>query len=342
MKNKSHPQDIRHENHQYHYTPVITTIAMPLLIGRRKKMKTAEQSTQEKPSKPKPKPKGTTVAKYELSHGVLKFFVTKGLLKKRWVAIKEISVNEITGVESLGNELTVTWKGDTYSFVLKKGEMFSELRDQIQGLLDDQQKTLESTTKVSLRRSDLAELINASVGIVDFSFDVLLALQVKTVDWTWLETYAEGLGENLNFAGQTMATLSLDFSKVNDAIKSRALKKASKETFNVLKSIYDYFYNLKLEEDQLETHPNSKDTKAVILAYYTLNDILLGKIVGEKDIKEEILVLETALRDLGNETNVKVNVEKLKSCIDMVGVESDNLTVIDDARGIFREQLKQL
>jgi hypothetical protein len=341
MKNKSYPQDIQHENREYHFTPVITTVAMLLLIGRRKKMKTVEQSAQEKTSKSIPKPKGIAVTKYELSCGILKFFVAKGLLKKRWVPIEEIPVYEITGVESLGNELMLTWKGDTYLFVIKKGEMFDELRNQVQGLLNEQRKTLESTTNVTLRRNDLAELINVSVGIVDFLFDVLIKFQVEKVDWTGLETDAKGLGENLNFAGQTLAPLSLDFSKVTDAIKRRALKKASNETFNVLKSIYDYFNNLKLEEKLQEAHQNNKDAKAAILSYYTLNDILLGKIVGEKDIMEESLVLETMLQDLANETNVKVNVEELKGCIDRVDAESDNLTVINDVRGIFREQLKQ-
>jgi hypothetical protein len=342
MKNKANPQNIQHENHQYKYTPVITTVAMPLLIGRRKKMENVEQSAQENPSKVKPRPKGIIVTKYELSDGVLKFYVAKGLFKKRWVTIKEIPVNEITGVEGMGNELTVTWKGDAYSFVIKKGDLFSKLRDQIQGLLDEQRKILESNDKATLRRSDLAELINTSVSIVDLLFDVLIDLQVKTVDWSSLETYANSLGENSSFAGQTMAPLSLDFSKVTKAIKSKALKKASKETFNVLKSIYDYFDNLNLEEDLQEAHPSFEEAKAVILAYYTLNDLLLGKIVGENDAEEEILVLETVLQDLAKETNFKVNVEALKGCIDKVGVESDNQAVIGDVRGIFRDQLKQL
>jgi|WetSurMetagenome_2_1015567.scaffolds.fasta_scaffold31323_3 hypothetical protein len=342
MKNKANSQDIQHKNHYYSYIPVITTVAMPLLIGRRKKIETAEHSAQEKLSKPKPKPKGLAITKYEISENALKFFVAKSLKKWR-VAIKEIPIKEITGVDSLGNELTVTWKGVTNSFVIKKkGEVFSKLRDQIQGLIDEQRKTLESNSKAALRRSDIAQVISVSVDVVDLSFDMLMNLQVKPINWTSLKTYTNGLGENLNFAGQTMAPLSLDFSKVTDAIKSQTPRRASKETFDVLKSIYSYFDDLNLEEDLQEAHPNFKDAKAVILAYYTLNDVLFGKIVGEKDITQESLALETALQDLANETNVKVNVEELKGCIDRVGFESDNQIAIDDLRGIFREQLKQL
>ena len=330
----------------YSGIPNITMMPSILLFGRKKKKVGADALAQENPlpkRKTKPKLKGLIIVKYEISENILKFLVAKGLFKKRWVAIREIPVNEITGVESLGNELTVTWKGVTDSFVIKKkGESFSKLRDQIQGLLDEQQKTLESNTKASLRRSDLAEVINGSVGVVDLSFDMLMGLQVKIVNWASLETYANDLGENLNFAGQTMAPLSLDFSKVTDAMKSQIPKKVSQETFNVLKSIYGYFDELKLEEDLQEAHPNFRDAKATILAYYTLNDLLLGKIVGEKDNKKESLVLETALQNLAKETNFKVKFEDLMDSFDKMGSDVDVESVIEDSREIFKEQLKNI
>lgn len=198
----------------------------------------------------KPKIKSIPIEKTEIVNDTVKFSVEKGLFKKRWVAVKEIPVFEITGLESSGSELTVTWKGATDSFIVKKkGESFSKLREQIQGMLDEHQKALEYNAKATQRKTDIIGIINASVGVVDLSFDVLMGLQVKKINWTRLETYASGLGENLTFAGQTMAPLTLDFSKVSDAIKSQVPRNASKETFNVLKSIYGYFDGLKLEED---------------------------------------------------------------------------------------------
>jgi hypothetical protein len=133
MKNKATPQDIQPKNHNYSFTPLITTIAIPMLIGRRKKM----ESATEKSPNPKPKPRGVAVAKYELSDTMVKFFDAKGFPKKRWVIIKEIPIHEITSIESFVNELNVTWNGTVYSFVFKqKSESFSALCDQIQGLLE--------------------------------------------------------------------------------------------------------------------------------------------------------------------------------------------------------------
>lgn len=339
MKNKANPQDIQPKNHHYSFTPLITTIAIPMLIGRRKKTETI----QEKSPKPKPKAKGLAVTKYEVSDNKVTFFAAKGVVKKRWVLIKEIPVYEITSIESFGNELSINWNGAVYSFVFKKkSESFGPLRDQIQGLLEEQKKTMESNEKVHLRKSDLTGVINASIGIVDLSFNILMGLHEKRVNWTRLESYADSLGNNLNFKGQTMAPSNLDFAKVSAAIKRQVPKEISKEAYNILKSIYGYFEGLKPDVDLKENNLNIQKAKAVILAYFTLNDLLFGKVIGEKDSQKESLALEGVLQGLANESNVKVNVEELNVSVDRFGVEGDSESVIEDTRAIFMEQLKQL
>jgi hypothetical protein len=293
--------------------------------------------------KPKPKVQGIPATKIEISNDSVKFSVEKGFFKKRWVTVKEIPVAEITAIEVLRNELSVTWKGVTDVFVLnKKGESFSKLRDQIQGLIDEHQKTLENNTKAQQRKSDLAQVIEGSIGVVDLSFNILMSLQVKHVSWEDLEAYGNELGENCTFAGQTLAPLSLDFSKVSEAIKSQVPEEVSQEIFNLLRSIYGYFAELSLEEDLQEAHPNFRDAKASILAYYTLNDLLLGKIVGEKTNKKEGLVLEGALQNLAKETNFNVNFEDLRGSFDRMSSVDDVKSVIEETREIFKEQLKNI
>ena len=311
----------------------------------KKKEKASALTTQEQipELKANPKLKSTFVGKYEILDSVLKFYVMKGSFKKRWVTVKEIPVFEITAVESFSDRLSLTVKGVTESFVIqKKGESFSELRDQIVGVLDEKRRNLENNEKVSFRRSDLVRSINASVGVVDIAFDILRALQVKTVNWSFLETYSNALGKNMNFSGQTMPPFNLDFSKLDAAVKMQALNEVSKETFKVLKSLYGYFEGLKPEDDLQEAHPNFEDAKGVILAYYELNDLLFGKIVGEKDNKKESSAVETALQDLSNKTHFKVNFEMLKSNIDKMDAEKDNDSVVEETRELFKEQLKQL
>ncbi len=340
MKNNASNKGTRN-NFQSPIIPALTTIAIPLFISRGEKIGTIEQPSQEKAKKPKPK--STRAEKYEVSNYVLKFFVEKGLFKKRWVLIKEIPISEITLFENLGKELLVTWKGVTESFVIKnKGSSFSGLREQIQSLREEQQKNLEATVKANERKHSLAELIDASVCIVDLSFDMLMGLQVKPVNWANLEMYANSLTEKTCFTQQTLALLNLDFSKVTDAIKRQMPEEASKETFNVLNSIYRYFDSLKVEEDLEAFHPNIKDTKAAILACYTLNDLFLGKIVGEKDNQKEIQALEITLQTLSKDTNFKVTYQDLKTNLDRMESDAEIEGIIESSREILKEQLRNI
>jgi hypothetical protein len=282
------------------------------------------------------------VSEYELSNGTLRFFDVKGLLKKKWTLVKEIPVYEITSIESYWNELSVTWNGVTNLFFRKDSfESFSDLRQKILVLLEERRKTLEFDEKASLRKTDLISIIGASIDIVDLSFDILIGLQEKRVDWKRLEVYSSSLAENLNFPLQTLVPFMLDFQKISSAVNKQVPKETSKEVYRILKSAYGYFDSLKPEDDLKETHPNFQDAKAIINAYYTLNDLLLGKVVGEKDNKKEKHQLESVLQILVNNTNFKVGIEELKIGIDKVISENDLESIIEDVRAIFREKITQ-
>ena len=138
-----------------------------------------------------------------------------------------------------------------------------------------------------------------------------------------------------------MPPLNLDFSKISSAIKSQLPKETSNEVYSILKTAYGYFNDLNLDDDPKENHPNFHDAKAVILAYFMLNDLLLGKAVGDKENKEEISQLESVLQNLAAETNFKVNIEELKSTINKIDVDSNKASVIERSREIFKQQLKQ-
>lgn len=75
------------------------------------------------------------VTKYELYNNTVKFFDAGGLLKSRLVLIKQIPINEISSIESLGNELSLTWNGVTYLFFMKyDARSVTELREKIRSM----------------------------------------------------------------------------------------------------------------------------------------------------------------------------------------------------------------
>jgi hypothetical protein len=150
MKNRTNPPTTQRKNRQYAFTPLITTVAFPLFIGRQKNA----ESTQGKSLKyKKPKSKSLAIAKYEVSDNKIKFFDAKGFPKKRWVLIKEISIQEISAVESFGNELKLKCNEEIFTFFFKKNsETVISLTDQIQSLLKEQMKALEKKRKIILQK----------------------------------------------------------------------------------------------------------------------------------------------------------------------------------------------
>jgi len=328
-------QVAQNKNHKFKIVPVITTIALPLLIWGQKNA----DATTHTPSPPQ-KNKGLLIEKYELSNDVLKFFVAKGFPKKRWVQIKEIPVYEITSIESFGNELSISWNGSVYKFIYKKkNESFVMLRDKIRGLLEGQQKTIGITEKTNQRKNDLNSIINSSIDVVDLSFNILIGLSRKKISWDILEMYIDSLGTNLSFKGQIIEPLNLDFGDFIVAIKKQALKETPKEAFKILKAIYNYFDNLKAEDDlNLEL----QNAKTAMLAYFTLNDLMFAKFVGGDTCDKENLALESALLSLADKSNIKVSFQELNTGIDSLDVEGENQGLVEDIRAIFKSQLRLL
>ena len=64
MKNKADPPDDHRKNNRYAFTPLITTIVFPLLIGRQKNVKSIQEKSVENN---KPKSKGLAITKFEVS-----------------------------------------------------------------------------------------------------------------------------------------------------------------------------------------------------------------------------------------------------------------------------------
>jgi phenylalanyl-tRNA synthetase beta subunit len=80
----------------------------------------------------------------------------------------------------------------------------------------------------------------------------------------------------------------------------------------------------------------------VILAYYTLNDIILGTVVEDEEVGKERNELMTVLDDLSKVTGLKINVDAVKDVVNKLGVEKERESVIEESRAVFVQQLKDL
>jgi len=248
------------------------------------------------------------------------------------VSAAACAIAESTGKPTLIKKIDVSPDGKTIIATFKI----------VTGMFEEHPKSIWSDEQADLRRTDLLEVVGGSIGLIELSFDTLIGLRETRINWVQLEKYSESFGPNLNFALQTMPPLNLDFLKISSAINSQNPQKTSKEAYIILKKIFEYFSLLNLEDDLIGNVPNFQIAKAIILAYYTLNDTLLGKLVGDKEYKNESNQLESALETLANETDFKVNIEELRINIEKITPETDLEGAIYNIRGIFKEQLKNI
>jgi hypothetical protein len=278
----------------------------------------------------------------EFTDNTIKFRIERGYFRKRKKIAREIPITAIEKIEQVGNEISITWKGVTETFVTKKAELARAIYERINGALKEQRKMLEDREAAKQKRDELTKILSVAIEIVDSLFDILRSLQGR-VDWNRVEGYLKRSEENVrSFAGQKIGTINLDFTKLSLAIKEHLPKEISKEAYSILRSLYEYFSGLTENEFPEQIHPNYQDAKTVITAYYTLNDIILGTIVGDQEIGKESNQLVTMLDDLSKGTDLKTNVDAIKDIINKLGMEKGEESVIEESRAVFRQQLKEL
>jgi hypothetical protein len=278
----------------------------------------------------------------EFDGSTIKFYVAKGLFKKRKEIAREILIADIESIERVENELSITWKEVTDRFVIEKAEFIGTLYEKITEALETQRKKLEEEEALKQKQNELPQILGIAIKIIDSLFDILRSLQGR-INWNHMESYFKSTKENFrNFADQK-GTVNLDFTKLSVAIKEHLPDEISKETHSILKSLYEYFSGLTSQNEPLEqSHPNPHDAKTTILAYYTLNDIILGTIVGDEEIGKERNELAMMIDDLSKGTNLKINFDAIKDVINKLGMEKEKENIIEESRAVFMQQLNEL
>jgi hypothetical protein len=278
----------------------------------------------------------------EVVGNATKFYVEKGRLRKQKEIAKEIPLTDIDSVEQVENELSITWKGVTDRFVIEKAELAKTMYAKIAEALDVQRKLLEAKEAPKQKANELAQALSNAIKIADSLFDILRSLHGR-VDWNRVETHLKRSKETIRSFIDQKDAANLDFAKLSSAIKEHLPEEISKEAYGILKALFDYFNGLTSQSEALaQIHPNNDAAKKVILAYYTLNDIILGIVVEDEEVRKESNELVVALDDLSKITGLKIDIAAVKEAINKLGVEKDRESVIEESRALFVQQLKEL
>jgi hypothetical protein len=277
------------------------------------------------------------VSDFEFSNGTLKFFNTQGLIRRKIVLVRAIPVSEISSVESYWNELSITWNNVTNIFFKKNSyESFTDLRDQIRVMLEEYRIALQQKESVANKEKEIIAIIKSILPVVDMCFNFLMGLHDTKIDWKHAAESCNGIGQNLQLTSRTLPTLTLDFVKISTAVAIQSQQEMANESLNLLKSIYHYFICLAQDDEIANIHPNW--VNPIIDSYYTLNDIFLGKIVGDKENLAGNNFLIDTLTNIDMK-GFKINMEELKVRIDRFDVEADKQSAVKNARDLFKSQL---
>jgi len=279
----------------------------------------------------------------EFIDNTIKFHITKGRFKKRKELSREIPMADIDGMNRMGNELSITWKGTTDTFVIEETEFAGTIFEKIPETLREQRRMFDAKEVAKQKRNQVGKIVSVAMEIADSLFDILMSLH-GWVDWNHIEVFSKRFEENVGIlTDQEMETLELDFKKLSLAIEERLPEEISKEAYDLLRLLHDYFSGLVSENDSLkEINPNYSDARTAIQAYYLLNDIALGTIVGDDEIGKEHNELMMTLENLSRETGLKINIEAIKDVIAKLGSEKGKESAIEKSRAVFRQQLNNL
>ena len=279
----------------------------------------------------------------EFIDDTMKFQIEKGRFRKRQDVSREIPISDIEAINRVGNELSITWKGSTDIFVIEKAEQVGTVLEKLPKTSEEQKELFEHKKVVTQQINEVSKIVSTVMELADSLFDIIRSLH-GWIDWNRIDNLLKKSSKKAEeLTDQKNKLLELDFSKLTLAIKDQTHEEISKETLNLLRLLYDYFIGKDSENESLtEIHPNYFDAKTIVQAHYLLNDIVLGSIMGDEEIVEEQKELLTTLEDLSKSTNIRININAIKSVICKLVDEKGKESVIEKSRKLFRQQLKDL
>ena len=250
--------------------------------------------------------KGFGSGMLQMSGETLSFNPKQGRFNKRAETAKQIELSRVESLNLKGNQISLQSNGQTDTFAFHK-KLTPPVYTGIKAAWETQKKILEKAAAVP-EQKQLKETFTTVAQTVDSLFDILLHLHGE-IDWKNVEGCLGSRGEpSFSYSGAVVSATKMDLANLQAAIKQRQPDLVAKETRLALHSLYNQVLGLRSENQLFEQfHPNYGDLKTAILAYYALDDIMLGEAVGDADLADEKAKFVTVLNRLSNRGNSAEN-----------------------------------
>ena len=257
----------------------------------------------------------------EVDDEFVRFFVETGRFRKQRQITRKIPLIEVEGVERLGDDLSLTWKGTTEIFAIEEKPQIDKIYEKVYATLAERTKKVEQQVSADQERNKLAQATLAVMVAVDSLFAVLKSLHGR-VDWKLVESVYNQAEENVaKLASQGASSISGDLKPLSAALHSHHPNEIAEKTCDALNSLYENF-------DGLASSEADSQMKLTIQASYLLNDMALGVLVGDNDMGKEGSELLKTLEDLAKMPGSRIDVNEAKASLDKFSAGKGKQSVI--------------
>ncbi|RJS90355.1 hypothetical protein CW705_06405 [Candidatus Bathyarchaeota archaeon] len=296
----------------------------------------------------------------EFSGEILTFYAIKGLIRKKRITVKRLSLSEIIDVKSSASELVVFWKRqdivedvfiadegqrkdlNRLSAALGKALREYKWREREKAEMEERRRE-EIRKKIESYRERIAQTFANVTKIIDLLFEVLKSLESRT-KWNIAEECVERSMSIAKALQRNVPALSLDFTKLSLAVRGRYRKETIDESYNILSHLYNQLVNTSLierDEEIRDLHLNLPDLKDLITAYYILNDILLGLIVEDEDVQREIDYFLELVQKIEVDRRLNLEIGEIRELANKILVRNEKENVIANLKNLLLATISQ-
>ena len=272
----------------------------------------------------------------------VKFYVETGRFRKHRKIIRDIPLSDVENSERQGNDLSISWKGVTEMFAVEQASQIEAIYERITMALKKRKEDAEKKEAAEGKQAELGHLIVKAVETADSLFDILINLHGR-VDWKLVENIFKKSEENVKNLASQANSVCLDVRQLSAAVEERRPKEIAEKTHDALRVLYEHFNASSSVENSEQIHPNRQAAILAIQASYILNDMLLGTIVGDDEVRKEGAELQRVLDDLSKLPGSKAEANQVKAALDRLCVEKENQNLIlAEIHSMLGQQLKEL
>jgi hypothetical protein len=284
--------------------------------------------------------KGSGRGTFELAENAIRFYHAKSPYRKNKEDNNETAIADIDNLSREENQIIIISKSKEETFAFKES-LTALVYESINKAWINQKKPLEETV-FNQQQTELAKTFKVVTNIVDSLFDALVSLHGR-IDWDYTESCVKRYQKTAASAkGQTLLEPSPKFERLFSSIKERQVEESSKEIQRTLELLYRNVFGINSENLMLNKFgPRDNAFKGAILAYFTLNDILLGHVVGDEESVRESNELAIILNGLAQTSNTQIDTIAVIESLNKQ-VENKTQNGFSESRTLLLIQLKEI